>query len=72
MTLDARHIALQGIGYGVLFVALQGFATAEAPPPPNVQVGPAGRTVYARRPLRNEDEEIIFIISAALQVLDIN
>ena len=33
MTLDARRIALQGIGYGALFVALQGFAPAVSVPP---------------------------------------
>lgn len=44
-------------------------------PPTQVVVGPSGgRPMRFRVPraLRNEDEEILLIISAALQVLDIN
>lgn len=73
MTLDARRIALQGIGYGALVVALQGFSEVAADAPPQAATGGFGAPRVVIRPmLRNDDEELLLLVSIALNTLDLN
>lgn len=69
-----RSIALQGIGYGALVVALQGFGPTEPVIPPNVVVGPRGEPQARELPINlslarrlDEDELMLAIIVAAVE-----
>jgi hypothetical protein len=67
MTLDARRIALQGIGGAALFVALQGFAPVvisveEAPPVIEVPRGGGIAWQLSRRKKIEEDEALLIAV----------
>jgi hypothetical protein len=77
VSLDPRAIALQGLGFGALLVALQGLATSAdqgGPPPlafgsvPRFSVSPAP---LATRPAHREEEEILLLVATALQLLQL-
>ncbi len=77
MTLDPRAIGLQGLGFGALCVALQGFAQVSvSPPPPEPPPGFFGtpaRIHYPIRPAqREEEEEILLLLAAVLQTLELS
>jgi hypothetical protein len=79
VSLDPRAIALQGLGFGALLVALQGLATSVdqgAPPPPPLGFGPVPRfsvspAPLATRPAHREEEEILLLVATALQLLQL-
>lgn len=67
-----RSIALQGIGFGVLLLALQGFGPVTSEPASGPTGG--GFRAVAASPLgharqQKEDEEILVVILAALETL---
>lgn len=70
------QIALGGLAPPILavHVALAGLAPIEQPADLPIHVGPRGSPYRILIPpsIRNEDEEILLLIFAALQVLDIN
>jgi len=73
MTLDARRIALQGIGFGALATALQGFVPVEVTdiPVTIISGGPPIRQIYVPRSrARIEEEELMLIVAAALHVIE--
>lgn len=68
-----RSIALQGLGYSALLVALQGFGPTESlitGPYPAFNPGPPQRVTLAS--IADEDEELVLLITAALHVLKAN
>lgn len=74
MTLDARSIALQGLGFGVLAVALHGLVGVAAPSPSPDVIGGGDRRRLPRRPLihpfEQDDEDVLVLVAMALQVLN--
>lgn len=73
MSLNARAIALQGIGFAALLVAVQGFgmASSSAPLPvaPSAVINHGGRRAWRtaredshRRALRREEEELFLTL----------
>ena len=74
MTLDPRGLALQGIGFSALLVALQGLSPViELAPPP--VTGPSAGTPtrhFIRPTRREEDEEILLLVAMALQTLELS
>ncbi len=74
MTLDARRVALQGLGYGALVTALQGLVPIEVTDIPVTVVSGGSvmpRQIYVPRSRAyEEDEELMLLISAALHVID--
>lgn len=72
MTLDPRRIALQGVGFAALVVALQGFVAVDDTVPPVVVSGGGG---YRPRPTpmpdnrRQRAEELIPIMGMAAVLL---
>lgn len=76
MTLDPSAIALQGLGFGALLIALQGLAPVSISPPApgpiavGARVGPPPRH-FIRPTQREDDEEVILLIATALQILEL-
>ena len=64
--LNPRAIALQGIGFGALLVAVQGFApaqqTAVVPEPPKYYAASIDSVQALRRQQLEEDEVILAVI----------
>ena len=69
--LNPRAIAMQGLGSGVLFVALQGLVpVTDTPSSPGAGGGfaPRGRIASAVD-FRRDDEDVMVIILAALHIM---
>lgn len=65
--LDPRAIALQGIGFGALQTAIQGFGTEVIAPEPIPDVIPygSGRMVFPERKQKrrdNDDDVLLFLL----------
>lgn len=71
--ISARAVALQGIGFSALFIAVQGITPVAPPaPPPTQSVGSvlvSTKDDYLLRLLKGtDDDELICIITAFLHV----
>lgn len=62
MSIDARSIALQGIGFGARRVALQGFGFDDEAPEPQIILPPRTRTAKVVERRRDRDDDILLFI----------
>lgn len=62
MSLDAREIALQGIGYGAESVAVQGLRPRQRPPEPELDDILWTVGTQARRKRQREEDELLLAL----------
>jgi hypothetical protein len=78
VTLDPRAIALQGLGFSALLIALEGLSpVVDVVPPPapgpisaGNRVGPPMRH-FIHPTRREDDDEVLVLVAMALQLLEL-